>query len=137
MYFRVRTQTLAMAPIALLALPLSGQQKGQWVPGQVGLNAGVVPDPGFTYVSMTINYSATQLNNSNSNAVPGLTGKYGFWADENFFFEPSQKFLGAHYVPCSGNVRQRFPDCLRSPRFCRSSQSMQAARAWLIRLSRH
>ena len=30
------------------ALPLLAQQKGQYVPGQYGLNAGVVPDPGFT-----------------------------------------------------------------------------------------
>jgi hypothetical protein len=97
---RVNIGILALAPIALLAIPLFGQQKGQWVPGQAGLNAGVVPDPGFTYMNLTINYSAGTLNNSSGNAVPGLSGNYSFWATENFFFyEPSQTFFGAHFVP--------------------------------------
>jgi hypothetical protein len=32
------------------------QQKGQWVPGQFGLNAGVIPDPGFTYANLALSY---------------------------------------------------------------------------------
>ena len=28
------------------------QQKGQYVPGQYGLNAGATPDPGFTFGSI-------------------------------------------------------------------------------------
>jgi len=28
---------------------VSAQQKGQYVPGRFGLNAGIVPDTGFTY----------------------------------------------------------------------------------------
>jgi hypothetical protein len=82
------------------ALPLLAQQKGQYVPGQYGLNAGVVPDPGFTYANITINYSASQLNNSSAKAVPGITGDYGFWATENIlFYVPKAKFLGAHFAP--------------------------------------
>jgi len=85
---------------ALLAIPSFAQQKGQWVPGQSGLNAGVIPDPGFTYVNLTINYSADQLNTSSGNATPGVTGNYSFWVNENFFmYEPAKTFLGAHYVP--------------------------------------
>ncbi len=96
----LRIITFAVAVIVLLAVPLFGQQKGQWVPGQGGLNAGVNPDPGFTYLNMTINYSASQLNDSKSNAVPGIAGTYGFWVVENlFFYEPNQKFLGAHFAP--------------------------------------
>jgi hypothetical protein len=34
------------------------QQKPQWMPGQVGLNAGILPSPGFTYVNIDENYDA-------------------------------------------------------------------------------
>jgi hypothetical protein len=80
--------------------PLQAQQKGQWVPGQQGLNAGVIPDPGFTYGNMAINYSAGQLNDSNDNPIGGLTGTYAFWVDENIFYYVSNfKILGAHFAP--------------------------------------
>jgi hypothetical protein len=45
------------------------QQKGQWVPGQFGLNAGAIPEPGITYANMALNYSASQLNDSNGNRI--------------------------------------------------------------------
>ncbi len=65
------------------------------MPGQQGLNAGVLPDPGFTYANMTINYSAGTLRNGNGDSVP-LTGSYDIWAIENiFYYVPKHKFLGA------------------------------------------
>lgn len=80
--------------------PSQAQQKGQWVPGQMGLNAGVTPDPGFTYSNMAMNYSAGQLNDAGGNRLPGITGTYGFWADENIFvYVPKFKILGAKFVP--------------------------------------
>jgi hypothetical protein len=95
-----------MGPLIILSLlvagafPVQAQQKGQWVPGQFGLNAGIAPDPGFTYQEMTINYSASQLNDMNGNKVPGITGTYGFWAIENIFmYIPKHKFLGGYLVP--------------------------------------
>ena len=97
-----KTKTAAVA----LALILGGassslaQQKGKYVPGQAGLNAGLIPDPGFTYGNMTLNYSASQLNNSAGNALSGLSGVYGFWANENFFYYvPKFKILGGHFAP--------------------------------------
>jgi hypothetical protein len=79
---------------------LQAQQKGQYVPGQYGLNAGVIPDPGFTYANLTLNYSAGQLNNSNGNALPSITGTYAFWVNESlFYYVPKHKFLGAYYFP--------------------------------------
>lgn len=75
--------------------PARAQQKGQYIPGQYGLNAGVLPDPGFSYANMTINYSADTLKNGNGTTVP-LTGSYDIWAVENiFFYVPNFKFLGA------------------------------------------
>jgi hypothetical protein len=80
--------------------PAMGQQKGQWVPGQFGLNAGVIPSPGITYANLALNYSASQLNNSNGNSVPGVTGTYSFWVDENiFYYVPKHKFLGGYFMP--------------------------------------
>jgi hypothetical protein len=77
------------------AAPAQAQQKGQYIPGQQGLNAGVLPEPGFTYANITINYSADSLKNASGNAVP-LTGSYDIWAIENvFFYVPKFKVLGA------------------------------------------
>jgi hypothetical protein len=76
------------------------QQKGQYVPGQYGLNAGVVPDPGITYANLVVNYSASQLNDSNGNSFPGINGTYSFWVDENiFYYVPKHKFLGGYFMP--------------------------------------
>jgi hypothetical protein len=83
------------------ALPLLGQQKGQWVPGQYGLNAGVIPDPGITYANMALNYSASRLNDSNGNRIlQNVRGTYSFWVDENiFYYVPQHKFLGGYFMP--------------------------------------
>jgi hypothetical protein len=79
----------------------SAQQKGQWTPGQFGLNAGVIPDPGITYANMPLNYSASQLNDSNGNRIlQNVTGTYSFWVDENIvYYVPHRKFLGGYFMP--------------------------------------
>jgi hypothetical protein len=66
-----------------------------------GLNAGVIPDPGFTYANMPLNYSATRLNDSNGNRLlQNVTGTYSFWVDENiFYFVPKHKVLGGYFMP--------------------------------------
>jgi hypothetical protein len=77
---------------------LMAQQKGQYVPGQYGLNAGIAPDPGFTYANLTINYSADSLKDSSGSSVPGISGTYGFWAVENiFYYVPAHKILGGKF----------------------------------------
>ena len=74
------------------------QQKGQYVPGQFGLNAGVLPDPGFTFANLTVNYSADSLRSSTSGALP-VNGTYAFWATENwFFYVPERKILGGKFM---------------------------------------
>lgn len=77
--------------------PLMAQQKGQWEPGQVGLNAGIMPDPGITYVNIDLNYSADTLNNGNGNPTPRITGNYNVWVVENIlYYIPKFKILGAN-----------------------------------------
>jgi hypothetical protein len=102
MRFRSKVETAVLACIFLGgASSALAQQKGQWVPGQFGLNAGVIPDPGITYANMPLNYSASRLNDSNGNRVfQNVTGTYSFWVDENiFFYVPKQKFLGGYFMP--------------------------------------
>lgn len=95
---RVLVLTLIIVGVAS---PLLGQQKGQWVPGQFGLNAGVIPDPGITYANLSLNYSASRLNDSNGNRVfQNVTGTYAFWVNENIiYYVPKQKFLGGYFMP--------------------------------------
>ena len=92
------------------ALPLHGQQKPQWLPGQVGLNAGIVPAPGFSYVNIAINYRSSAFNGANGSAIP-VTGNYNVWAVENLFYGVlDTHFLGANVffnfalIPATGSL---------------------------------
>ena len=94
-------RTLLLMALGLTcSLPSLGQQKGQYVPGQYGLNAGpaLLPAPGFTFANMDLNYSADTLKNSIAVAVP-VTGNYSFWSVENmFFYAPNKKILGGQFT---------------------------------------
>ena len=78
------------------ALPLAAQQKGQWMPGQYGLNAGILPSPGFTYANMEVNYDTSTINDAKGNAIspkPNLN----LWVIENiYYYVPNTKFLGGN-----------------------------------------
>jgi hypothetical protein len=78
------------------ALPLIGQQKPQWMPGQMGLNAGILPSPGFTYANISIGYYSSAFNGASGSAIP-VTGSYNVWAVENiFYYVPDLKILGGN-----------------------------------------
>ena len=91
--------------------PMFAQQKPQWVPGQYGLNAGILPPPGFSYANITINYNAGAFNGPNGNPIP-VTGTYNVWAVENiFFWVANQKVLGGNLggflafpIPATGSL---------------------------------
>jgi hypothetical protein len=94
---QIRIPSLVLAFLILIfAGPSRGQLKPQWMPGQVGLNAGILPSPGFSYVEMNINYNAGTFNGPQGNAVP-VTGTYDVWAVENiFYYVPPTKVLGGN-----------------------------------------
>jgi len=98
---KIKIAILSACFVLVCALPALAQQKGQWVPGQFGLNAGVIPDPGITYANLAVNYSASQLNDSNgSKLLQNVTGTYSFWADENIlYYVPKHKILGGYFMP--------------------------------------
>jgi hypothetical protein len=102
MRFQIKLATFVLVCILFGAVPSAlPQQKGQWVPGQLGLNAGVIPDPGITYANLALNYSADRLNNSNGDRIlQNVSGTYSFWVDENiFYYVPAHKFLGGYFMP--------------------------------------
>ncbi len=55
--------------LVVSAVPAQEQQKGQYIPGQQALNAGVPIDPGFTHANLIVNYSVETLTNANGNSV--------------------------------------------------------------------
>jgi hypothetical protein len=102
MRLRIKLEIAVLACSFLVSAPsMLAQQKGQWVPGQFGLNAGAIPAPGISYGNLALNYSASQLNDSNGNRIlTNVTGTYGFWVDENiFYYVPNHKILGGYFMP--------------------------------------
>ena len=102
MRIQIKLETFVLVCIFLGSVPsASAQQKGQWVPGGLGLNAGVIPEPGITYANLALNYSADRLNDSSGNRLlQNVTGTYSFWVDENiFYYVPKHKFLGGYFMP--------------------------------------
>jgi hypothetical protein len=92
------------------ALPSTGQQKPQWMPGQMGLNAGVLPSPGFTYANISVGYYSSTFIGANGSAIP-VTGSYNVWAIENvFYYVPNLKVasgnLGFNLIltPATGSL---------------------------------
>jgi hypothetical protein len=95
------TRTAGAALVIFLVLVFSpcasAQQHGQYVPGMMGLNAGVTPDPGFTYENLTINYSSDSLKDADGSSIP-VKGNYSIWPAENLLsFVPNARVLGGHY----------------------------------------
>ena len=84
------------------AWPAQGQQKPQWMPGQVGLNAGIIPSPGFSYVNIDINYNSSACIGPSGSAIPA-TGTYNVWAVENMFYGVADvKIFGANPLAAFG-----------------------------------
>ncbi len=81
-----------------VAVSAQAQQKGQYLPGQFGLNAGILPDPGFTYANIDVNYSADSLRGPDGEKLP-VTGNYDVWAIENlFFYVPNVQVAKGHLM---------------------------------------
>lgn len=73
------------------------QQKGQYLPGTTGLNSGIQPAPGFTYVNSSTFYNADRLKNRDGNAIP-VSGSFDLYANLNVFaYTTGLKILGGNY----------------------------------------
>jgi hypothetical protein len=98
--FGTKSTFLMVLLVALLFVtPVFSQQKGQYIPGQGGLNAGVMPDPGITLGNLTINYSANSLRDQAGNNVNTANGTYSIWAVETIVaYVPKGKFIGGKFM---------------------------------------
>ena len=69
------------------AFPARAQQHGQYQPGEVGLNAGILPSPGFTYADLDMNYTTSQFNDASGHAATPIAGKanVSYWIVINEF----------------------------------------------------
>ena len=77
--------------------PLQAQQRGQYLPGQYGLNAGIMPSPGFSYINTEVNYNISALNDSSGHAVASANTNFNLWVVENvLYYVPNTKFLGGN-----------------------------------------
>jgi hypothetical protein len=114
---RLRFKFVIFVVALQLCAGVFAQQKPQWMPGQKGLNAGILPSPGFTYANITLNYDANTFNGPNGNAIPAI-GTYNVWAVENiFFWVPHQKVLGGNVAgmimyptPATGSLNADIPN---------------------------
>ena len=94
---RFTKAVLGVIVILGCGLATVAQQKGQYIPGQAGLDAGVLGEPGISIANLTINYSAGTLNNSKGSPVPGISGNYSFWAVESIVkYVPDVSMFGGH-----------------------------------------
>ena len=117
MNFRSQFVITIVAFLSAGASSVSAQQKPQWEPGQIGLNAGILPSPGFTYANITMNYNANAFNGPNGNAIPAV-GTYDVWAVEDiFYFVPPKKILGGNIAgmimfptPATGSLVADIPN---------------------------
>ena len=82
--------------IACGASSVEAQQRGQWTPGQSGLNAGVLGDTGLSFLNITVDYAAHSLRDANGDSLP-VSGSFNLWVIENgFAYVPNVKALGGH-----------------------------------------
>ena len=74
-----------------------GQQKGQYILGTNGLNAGIVPPPGFSYANRSTVYWADRLRGPDGAIVP-VSGTFDMVLNQNFFVYTSKfKLLGGTF----------------------------------------
>jgi hypothetical protein len=102
--------TIVLGILIFGAVPTRAQQKPQWLAGQMGLNSGIMPAPGFSYINITIGYRSSAFNGPSGSAIP-VTGNYNIWASENiFYYTPDLNVLhgnlGMYFIltPATGSL---------------------------------
>jgi hypothetical protein len=93
------SERLSRALLILVAsrIAIWAQQKGQYLPGSNGLNAGIQPAPGFSYANEATVYWATSAKGPNGQSIPS-TGSYDLDVDQNIFMYTSPfKLFGGTY----------------------------------------
>jgi hypothetical protein len=83
--------------MTVLAGPAEAQNRGTYPLGMSAINAGVTPQPGFTYANQLLFYSRDQEKDNTGATLPA-TGQNAVLLDLNsFIWVSSFKILGARY----------------------------------------
>jgi hypothetical protein len=82
--------------LLIVSFPAIGQERGQYVPGTGGLNAGLQPE-GVTYANYFFWYPSTKFKDQNGNKAP-INFDLDLLVDLNLLaYTTKAKFLGATY----------------------------------------
>ena len=83
--------------LAIIALPVAAQERGQYIPGTGGLNSGIQTPEGITYANLFIWYPATKFKDQNGDTAP-INFDLDLLVDLNLVaYTTKAKFLGANY----------------------------------------
>src|SRR5690349_7520385 len=84
-----------LASLVVATAPAFAQDKGLYVPGQFGLDAGVLPDPGITYDAVGLTYASDSMRGRKGEELP-TTGRDAYWIQQNIvtFVSPVALFGG-------------------------------------------
>ncbi len=92
-----RAALICVLLLGVITLPATAQERGQYIPGFGGLNAGTQPPEGFTYANFFIWYPTSKFKNQNGDTAP-IDFDLDLLADINVFaYTTKAKFLGASY----------------------------------------
>jgi len=78
--------------------PVWGQQKGQYMPGQYGLDAGVMSAPGFTYANLDLNYVTGTINDAKGNGHKARVNLNEWVIENDLMWVFSGKVFGGNYA---------------------------------------
>lgn len=81
--------------MVVVSLPVTAQERGQYLPGFSGLNSGIQTPEGFTYANFFIWYPSTTFKDNDGNTAP-INFDLDLLVDVNVFaYTTHLKFLGA------------------------------------------
>jgi hypothetical protein len=90
-----RVALVCILLLGIISLPVIAQERGQYIPGFGGLNAGTQAPPGFTYANYFIWYPASKFKDQDGDTAP-INFDLDLLADFNLFaYTTKAKFLGA------------------------------------------
>jgi len=107
---------ISIVVVVVLAAVANGQQRPQWMAGQAGLDAGVVPDPGYSFQNLTDYYYSNRVNGPDGKQLPLGQIAYHVVASENIStWVVDTKIFGANpgfgfsVCPANGSVTEIQP----------------------------
>jgi len=94
---KFRVAFVCVLLLVIVSLPAMAQERGQYIPGTAGLNAGLQTPEGITYANLFTWYPSTKFKDQNGNTAP-IIFDLDLMVDVNLLaYTTKKKFLGATY----------------------------------------